>query len=220
MKRVLFVILSLLFLVNSVSAYGLILKCPDQVSGGTPIKCTLDSDFPPGTPYTIIFSGPGQSHSESELIPSKYATQYKVFGTEGLKAGTYSIDIIFNGSTRLRSDSVTNQKILITSSGSESVTPASTMTSLTTVPSQVKTPIITMVPTISQVGNSTTRTKDIPTTIISKVPTISIESLIIEQNKKIDAQNTLIAEQNQKLSDQNNLLGQIIGSLKSIFGLK
>jgi len=222
MKKVILVILSLMLLVNAVSAYGFYLKCPEQVTAGTPVKCSIDSDFPQGTTFNIVFSGSQNHMKESGIIPANQATMYKVFDTEGKTAGQYSIDIEFTGSEtpRLRSDSVTSQKITVVSRATTTTAPAVTSL-ITTIPSTVKIATITTVPTFTP---ALTQEMSVPTTIstpaITTIPTKSMEKLIEEQNKKIDAQNTLIAEQNRKISEQNDILTQMTTYLKNIFGWK
>nr|WP_321352533.1 hypothetical protein [uncultured Methanoregula sp.] len=224
MKRVLLVTLSLLLLIGSVSAYGLYLKCPEQVQAGTPVKCSIDSDFPQGTPFTVVFSGPQTLSSESGLIPANQVTIYKVFDTEGKSSGEYSVDLKFTGteSSRLRSDAVTTQKVMIISGGPTTAT----ATTLTTIPTAAPTSIMTQtltttVPTpVPTTITITTSATILSTSIITTAQTKSMESLIAEQNKKIDDQNKLIAEQNKKLSEQNDMLSQITGYLKNLFGWK
>lgn len=58
MSRSILFILCLIFLVASVSGYGAYVNCPDQVMIGKALKCSVDSDFPAGTTFDLIFSDP------------------------------------------------------------------------------------------------------------------------------------------------------------------
>jgi len=99
------------------------------------------------------------------------------------------------------------------------ITPTTIITS-TAVPTTLHTTAITTIPTSIPTTVQITSLTTAPTPAITSAPTSSVEKLLEEQNKKIDAQNTLIAEQNQKMAEQNDLLTQILNYFKGIFGWK
>jgi hypothetical protein len=119
MKRILFIALLLLCTVGTVSAYGLYLKCPDSVQAGAPLKCTLDSDFPPGTTFNLVLYQTEytatQIKKQPVTIQADQNTQYLVIDTQGLPGGNYKVEVQFTGSDepRLRSDSTTLQLLTI-----------------------------------------------------------------------------------------------------------
>jgi len=91
MKKFLPLILLLsLALVGSASAYGMYLNCSDSVPVGQMIKCAVDSDFPAGTSFDLVFYQSQYTSTEidreSMTIQPSQATQYKLFryyGSEG-----------------------------------------------------------------------------------------------------------------------------------------
>ncbi len=232
MKRILLFAVSILFIIGISSGYGVYVNCTNPVTIGTTIKCAIDSDFPVGTTFNLIFSNPqNELDRQTIIIPTNKNTQYKLFDTTGLPGGAYSIDIKFSGMDQsyLRSDSIIHQDINLV--GEQAI-----ITGATTIPSTTIIPTATSIPatTFTTIPQTLTTTSP-PSTAISPVtssptvspaitingtPTKSVEELIKEQNEKIDAQNTLIAEQNQKLESQNGILNQILAELKGIFGWK
>jgi len=121
MKKILSLLLLLsLFLVGSASAYGIYLNCsPLIIPVGQTIKCSLDSDFPPGTSFSLVFYQKQytatQIASQVMTIQPNQMTQYALFDTTGLKGGTYDVEISWNGAEpAMRSDSVSSQIIQLT----------------------------------------------------------------------------------------------------------
>ena len=107
--------LSLMCIVGSASAYQLYLFCPGSVQVNTPLKCSVDSNFPAGTTFDVVMYPPGYTttplHSQTVTIQKNHATQYQIFDTSGLSGGQYRVEIQFIGpdEDRLSSDSVTLQ---------------------------------------------------------------------------------------------------------------
>ncbi|MEN6395718.1 MAG: hypothetical protein ABFC78_04460, partial [Methanoregula sp.] len=213
MQRSILFIISLFFLVTSVSGYGIYVKCPDQVTVGTTIKCSVDSDFPPGTTFDLIFSGSQtQYDQQSVIIQTNQGTQYKLFDTTGLQNGDYVVEIKFPGTNPYqRSDSVTRQEIRLTGSSAvpteTTAIPATTTAIPTTKYTTVtQTQIITTSPITPVISQPTISPSLTLTQTPTGTPTKSLQDLVQEQNDKLDAQSTLIAEQNKKLESQNNIL--------------
>ena len=96
MKRILLIALLLVSVVGTASAYNIYLKCPDSVQAGMPLKCTLDSNFPPGTTFDLALY---QSQYTATLIKSQpvtiqadHNTQNLVVDTTGLPEGRSRIE--------------------------------------------------------------------------------------------------------------------------------
>jgi hypothetical protein len=119
MKKFLPFLLLLSFaLVGSASAYGMYLNCSDTVPVGQMIKCAVDSDFPAGTSFDLVFYQSQYTSTEidreSMTIQPSQATQYKLFDTTGLKGGQYKIEIQFNGPVpSMRSDSISSTLVTV-----------------------------------------------------------------------------------------------------------
>lgn len=118
MKKILLTALLLLFLVGTVSAYGLNLSCPASVQVGVPLKCSLDSDFPKGTTFNLVLYQSGYTSTELRKTPitiqENKKTQYVIFDTEGLPGGTYKAEIQYTGADEGRLRSGSNTMCLIT----------------------------------------------------------------------------------------------------------
>jgi len=118
MKKILLLAIGLMLLVGSVSAYGLYIACPQSIQVGDPLKCTVDSDFPAGTSFDLVFYQSQytatQINSQPVVIQDDHATQYILYDTAGLPGGQYKVEVHFNGpqESSLRSDSVTS--VLVT----------------------------------------------------------------------------------------------------------
>jgi len=126
MKRYFLILLLLsLFLVGSVSAYGMYLNCsPTTIPVGQTLKCAVDSDFPPGTSFDLAFYQSQYTSSEIDRQPmtiqSDQATQYKLFDTKGLKGGQYKVEIQFNGVVpSMRDNSISSLLVTLTDRSSE-----------------------------------------------------------------------------------------------------
>jgi hypothetical protein len=119
MKRIILIALSLMCIVGTVSAYGLYLSCAESVQAGLPLKCSIDSDFPPGTTFDIVFYQTQYTATEvsrqSLTIQDSKLTQYKLLDTQGFPAGNYKVEVQYKGNDepRLRSDSVTLQLVKV-----------------------------------------------------------------------------------------------------------
>lgn len=119
MKRILLIALFLLAMAGPVSAYGLYLKCSEEVAAGASLKCSVDSDFPPGTTFNLVLYQSGYTttliRKQSVTIQSDQRTQYLIVDTTGLPGGTYKAEMQYTGAdeARLRSDSTTMQLIKV-----------------------------------------------------------------------------------------------------------
>jgi len=120
MKKFLCILILLsLALVGSASAYNIYLNCsPLTIPVGQTIKCSVDSNFPPGTGFSLNFY---QKQYTSTLISSQamtiqpsQLTQYALFDTTGLKGGTYDVEIAWNGAVSAGSNSMLAQIIQLT----------------------------------------------------------------------------------------------------------
>ncbi|MFZ0005243.1 MAG: hypothetical protein WCC86_03970 [Methanoregula sp.] len=134
MKKILcFLALLTMFVVGSASAYGIYLNCsPTTIPVGQTIKCSIDSDFPPGTSFNLVFYQKQytstQINNQVMTIQPSQQTQYALFDTTGLKGGQYDVEIEWNGAVpAMRSDSVASQIIMLTDRSAEL-----TLTSATT----------------------------------------------------------------------------------------
>jgi hypothetical protein len=90
-----------LFLIGSVSAYGIVLSCPTQITVGQALKCNISSDYPPGTSFDLVFYQAQYTSTEIARAPlviqGTSAPIYKLFDTTGLKGGTYKVEVQFTG---------------------------------------------------------------------------------------------------------------------------
>jgi hypothetical protein len=113
-----------MFLVGSVSAYGFYLNCSDTIPAGQTLKCSVDSDFPPGTGFDLVFYQSQYTATELDrktmTVQKDQATQYALFDTTGLKGGQYKVETDFNGAQpSMRSDSVWSALVQITDRSGE-----------------------------------------------------------------------------------------------------
>jgi len=129
MKRIILIALFLMCITGTVSAYGLYVSCAESVQVGLPLKCSIDSDFPPGTTFDIVFYQTQYTATEvsrqSLTIQDNKLTQYKLLDTKGLPGGNYKVEVQYQGADepRLRSDSQTMQLVkLIDRSGDVTIT--------------------------------------------------------------------------------------------------
>jgi hypothetical protein len=119
MKRILLIALILLAMAGPVSAYGLYLNCTTEVAAGAPLKCSVDSDFPPGTTFNLVLYQSGytatQIRKQAITTQADQRTQYVIVDTTGLPGGQYKAEMQYVGAdeARLRSDSKTLQLITI-----------------------------------------------------------------------------------------------------------
>ena len=115
MKRIILLALFLICITGTASAYGLYVNCTESVQVGLPVKCSIDSDFPPGTTFDIVFYQTQYTSTELSRQPltiqSDKLTQYKFLDTKGLPGGNYKVEVQYTskGEASLRSDSKTLQ---------------------------------------------------------------------------------------------------------------
>jgi hypothetical protein len=129
MKRILLIVLCLLCIAGTASAYQFYLSCPESVQVGLPLKCSIESNLPAGTTFDIVFSQSGYTTTpisrQSVTIQESHATQYKLFETKGLPGGQYKVEIQFRGNdeSSLSDDSKTWQlPVLLDRSGDITIT--------------------------------------------------------------------------------------------------
>src|SRR5512137_2218522 len=129
MKRILLIVLFLLCIAGTASAYQFYLSCPESVQVGLPLKCSIDSNLPAGTTFDLAFYQSGYTATpiskQSVTIQDSHATQYKLFDTKGLPGGQYKLEARFRGDdeSSLSSDSKTLQlPMLIDRSGEITIT--------------------------------------------------------------------------------------------------
>jgi hypothetical protein len=137
MKRIVLIALCLLCIVGSTSAYQLYLRCPESVKVGLLLNCSVDSNFPVGTPFEFVFYR-SSSYTATPLsrqnvtIQKNPATIYQSFDTKGLSGGQYKVEAIISRTDeeKLSSDSRTWQlPILIDRSGDIMITSPVSQTS-------------------------------------------------------------------------------------------
>jgi hypothetical protein len=115
MQRIILIVLCLLGIAGSASAYQLYLSCPDTVQVGLPLKCSVDSNFPAGTTFDVAFYQSGYTATPisrmSVTVQENHATMYQLFDTKGLPGGQYKVEVQFIGTEeeKLSSDSMTWQ---------------------------------------------------------------------------------------------------------------
>jgi archaeal flagellin FlaB len=124
MKKIIVLLLGVVLLFGTASAYGIYLNCAETTPIGQTLKCSIDSDLPSGTGFDLVLVQSQNAMSEidrqSVTIPSNQATQYKLFDTSGLKSGQYKVVIQFNSATpSLRSDSIVSKYVSLTDRSSE-----------------------------------------------------------------------------------------------------
>ena len=120
MKKIILILIGIMLLSGTASAYGLYVNCsPKSIQVGETLKCSIESDFPAGMTFDMVFYQSQYTSTEiirqSVTIQDSKVTQYKLFDTQGLPGGQYKMEIQFNGAEApsLRSDSVTNQLITL-----------------------------------------------------------------------------------------------------------
>ncbi len=119
MKRIILLALCLICITGTASAYGLYLSCPESVQSGLPLKCSIESDFPAGTTFNIVFYQTQYTSTEVSRQPitiqENQVTQYKLLDTNGLPGGNYKVEVQYMGADepRLRSDSKTLQLVKV-----------------------------------------------------------------------------------------------------------
>jgi hypothetical protein len=116
MKRIILLTLCLMCIAGTASAYQLYLSCPESVQAGLPLKCSVESNFPAGTTFDVVFY---QSGYTATPIDRKSVTiqntpdilYYQLFDTKGLPGGQYKVEVQFIGTEegKLSSDSMTWQ---------------------------------------------------------------------------------------------------------------
>lgn len=130
MKTIILILIGIMLLSGTVSAYGLYVNCsPKNIQVGETLKCSIDSTLPAGRTFEMVFYQSQYTSTEisrqTVTIQDSKATQYKLFDTRGLPGGQYKMEIRFNspGSSSLSDDSVTNQLItLVDRSGDLTIT--------------------------------------------------------------------------------------------------
>jgi len=107
MKKIVLVIMGLVFFFGSASAYQVNIEAPDTLSVGKPLIVTGTTTFGIGTPIDVVLYY--QLTTSTQVGPPKIAyvqsdkTFRVVFDTTNLKKGTYKVEVPVNG----QGDSVT-----------------------------------------------------------------------------------------------------------------
>jgi len=133
MKRIILIALFLMCITGTASAYGLYVNCTESVQVGLPVKCSIDSDFPPGRSFDIVFYQTQNTATEvsrqSFTMQDNKITQYKFLDTKGFPAGNYKVEVQYTGpdEPQLRSDSRTLQFVKLIDRSNE-ITITSPMT--------------------------------------------------------------------------------------------
>jgi hypothetical protein len=116
MIKIMLLALCLTCIVGTASAYQLYLSCPESLQVGLPLKCSVDTNFPAGTTFDVVFyfsqyTATPVSHTSvtvQEHAPDMSApTMYQVFETKGLSGGQYKVEVEFYGTeeSKLSDDS-------------------------------------------------------------------------------------------------------------------
>lgn len=132
MKNLVFLItISCLLIIGPVSAYHVYINCSDAIQVGQPLKISIDSNFPAGTSFDLVFYEAQYTATEISrqivTIQQDQQTQYKLFDTNGLKGGNYKVEVQFHGDVSPSSDSIIEKLIkLIDRSGEITITSPST----------------------------------------------------------------------------------------------
>lgn len=128
-KLVFLIIILSLLVIGTASGYGLYIDCPESIQVGQTLKVSVDSDFPAGISFDLVFYETRYTATEIArkivTIQDNQQTQYTLFDTQGLKGGNYKVEIQFRGADepKLRSDSVYLKLIkLIDRSGEITIT--------------------------------------------------------------------------------------------------
>ena len=126
MKKIILILIGIMLLTGTASAYGLYVNCsPKSIQVGEILKCSIDSNLRAGTTFDMVFYESQYTVTEVKRQPvtiqDNTATQYKLFDTTGLPGGQYKMEIEFNGpgASSLSDDSVTNQLITLIDRSSE-----------------------------------------------------------------------------------------------------
>jgi hypothetical protein len=100
MKKIVLLVMGLLFLSGSASAYLVNIEAPDTLSVGKPLIVTGTTTFGIGTPIDVVLYYQLTTTTEIQrkivYVQSDY-TFRTVFDTTGLKPGTYKVEVPTNG---------------------------------------------------------------------------------------------------------------------------
>ncbi len=129
MKKIILIVLCMMCIIGTASAYQFYLSCPASVQVGIPLKCSIDSNFPAGTTFDVAMYQSGYTatpvKSQTMTIQENNPTQYSILDTKGLPGGQYKVEIDFMGNDegRLSTDSITLQlPVLIDRTGEITIT--------------------------------------------------------------------------------------------------
>jgi hypothetical protein len=116
MKRIILIALCLLCIAGSASAYQLYLRCPESVQVGLLLNCSVDSNFPVGTPFEFVFYQSSAYTAtpisrQNITIQKNNPTIYQSIDTKGLAEGQYKVEALLSRTDeeKLSSDSMTWQ---------------------------------------------------------------------------------------------------------------
>jgi len=114
-RRIILIVLCLLSIAGTASAYQMYLSCPGSVQVGLPLNCSVDSNLPTGTTFDVVFYQSvyiaAPFNRMSFVIQENHASMHQSFDTKGLPGGIYKVEVRFSGSEegKLSSDSITLQ---------------------------------------------------------------------------------------------------------------
>ena len=117
MKRIILFTVCLLCLVGSRICISVCISdVPESVLVGLPLNCSVDSNFPVGTPVDIVFYR-SSAYTSTPLsrqgitIQKNHTTIYQLFDTKGLSGGQYKVEALLSRTDeeKLSTDSMTWQ---------------------------------------------------------------------------------------------------------------
>ena len=116
-KIVILLVLIILSCAGTASAYYLNVSCPESIQSGLTLKCSVESNFPPGTSFNLVFYQSMYTATQLESLPvtiqSTQIPQYKLFDTRGLKGGQYKVEAQGVDENKLSSDSISSRLVKI-----------------------------------------------------------------------------------------------------------
>lgn len=109
MKKILLLVFLLLCIAGPASAYCVYLDCPATIQAGQQLKCSVDSNFPPGTTFNLALYQAGYTSTLIKSIPvtiqADKKTQYINYDTTGFPGGVYKAELTYSSAIEPCSDS-------------------------------------------------------------------------------------------------------------------
>ncbi len=100
MKKIVLLVIGLLFLSGSASAYSVMIDAPSSLPVGKPLIVTGTTTFGIGTPLDVVLYYQKTTTTEIQrkvVYIQSDKTFRTVFDTTGLKTGTYKVEVPSNG---------------------------------------------------------------------------------------------------------------------------